>query len=217
MLRAVGEEDRQVRRKSILDAARLLFRQGDGSVPTAGEVAAAAGLAKGTVYLYFKTKDEIFANVLLEGWLALLASTDVISFGSNKDSRFQQAQVFIKAVVRRFEEEPDLMRLDALGAGLEKNMTHEALLEYKHRFNQGLFGAGSRIDCALGLAPGRGLRLLMRTYALTRGLWQTAQHFEQLGAHGMEDTHPPHIPFSQDLSEALDEYWRGALASPDEA
>ena len=215
MLRAVDEEDRQVRRKSILDAARLLFRQSDGSLPTAGEVAAEAGLAKGTVYLYFKTKDEIFANVLLEGWLPLLASTDVISFGSDKDSRFQQAQVFIKAVVRRLEEEPDLMRLDALAAGLEKNMTAEALLEYKRRFNQGLFDAGSRIDCALRLAPGRGLRLLMRTYALARGLWQTAEDFEQLKTHGIDITHASRIPFSRDLSEALDEYWRGALASPD--
>jgi AcrR family transcriptional regulator len=213
MLRAVDEEDRQSRRKSILEAARILFRQGDGSLPTAAEVAAAAGLAKGTVYLYFKTKDEIFANVLLEGWLALLASTDVISFGSNKKSRFQQAQVFIKAVVRRLEEEPDLMRLDALGAVLEKNMTPVALLEYKRRFNQGLFDAGSRIDRALGLASGRGLQLLMRTYALTRGLWQTAEHFEQCEAICINGgIQRPEIPFSKDLSEALNEYWRGALA-----
>lgn len=212
MLRAVDEEDRQLRRKSILDAARLLFRQGDGGLPTAGEVAAAAGLAKGTVYLYFKTKDEIFANILLEGWLQLLASTDVIFFGPDKDSRFKQAQVFIQAVVRHLEEQPDLMRLDALGAGLEKNMTPEALLDYKCRFNQVLSKAGSRIDDALGLVPGRGLRLLMRTYALTRGLWQTAEHSDQYEAHGIDTAPVASIPFSQDLAEALSEYWRGALA-----
>ncbi len=212
MLRAVDEEDRQSRRKSILEAARILFRQGDGTLPTAGQVAQSAGLAKGTVYLYFKTKDEIFANVLLEGWLPLLASTEVMALESSNKNRFQQAQVFIKAVVRRLEEEPDLMRLDALGAGLEKNMTPEALLEYKRRFNEGLFDAGSRMDCAFGLMPGRGLRLLMRTYALTRGLWQTAEHFEQLHANQIDGVQELRISFSQDLSEALDEYWRGALA-----
>ena len=124
--------------------------------------------------------------------------------------------MFIKAVVRHLEEEPDLIRLDALGVGLEKNMTAEALGEYKRRFNQGLFDAGSRIDDALRLAPGRGVRLLMRTYALTRGLWQTAEHVEQLEAHGIESTHAPHMAFSQDLSEALNEYWRGALTLCDE-
>jgi AcrR family transcriptional regulator len=214
MLRAVDQEDRQARRKSILEAARVLFRQGDGRLPTAAEVAAAAGLAKGTVYIYFKTKEEIFANVLLEGWLPLLASTETIFLGSKKKSRLQQAQAFIKATVDRVVDEPELLRLDALGASvIEKNMTPEALLDYKLRFNKGLLDAGDRIDSALSLAPGRGVQLLLRTYALTRGLWQTAGHFEQLEGSGIAVVSTrPKIPFSQDLQEALGEYWRGALA-----
>jgi len=214
MLRAVDQEDRQARRKSILEAARVLFRQGDGRLPTAAEVAAAAGLAKGTVYIYFKTKEEIFANVLLEGWLPLLASAETIFLGSKKKNRLQQAQAFIKATVDRVVDEPELLRLDALGASvIEKNMTPEALLDYKLRFNKGLLDAGDRIDSALGLAPGRGVQLLLRTYALTRGLWQTAGNFEQLEGAGIAVVSTrPKIPFSQDLHEALDEYWRGALA-----
>jgi AcrR family transcriptional regulator len=214
MLRAVDEEDRQTRRNGILEAARILFRQGDGSLPTAAEVAAAAGLAKGTVYIYFKTKEEIFANVLLEGWLPLLASTEKIFLGSKRKPRLKQAQAFIRATVDRLIDEPELLRLDALGAAvIEKNMTAEALLVYKLRFNEGLLDAGDRIDSALCLAPGRGVQLLLRTYALTRGLWQTAGHFDQLEASGINvDSTRPRIPFSQDLYEALEEYWRGALA-----
>ncbi len=215
MLRAVDEEDRQARRKSILEAARLLFREGDGRLPTAAEVAAAAGLAKGTVYLYFKTKEEIFANVLLEGWLPLLASTETIFAGSKKKKyRLQPAQAFIKATVHRLVEEPELLRLDALSAGvLEKNMTRDALLEYKRRFVEALLEAGAHLDRSLRLRPGRGVQLLMRTYALTRGLWQTAAHFEAYEASEIDVASlRPTIPFAQDLYEALEEYWRGALA-----
>jgi TetR/AcrR family transcriptional regulator len=214
MLRAVDADDRQVRRQSILDSARVLFRQGDGRLPTAAEVATAAGLAKGTVYIYFKTKEEIFANVLLEGWLPLLASTEAIFLGHKKKGRFKQAQVFINATVRHLAEVPELLRLDALGASvLEKNMTSEALLEYKRRFNEALFDAGDRIDKALSLTPGRGVQLLLRTYALTRGLWQTAEHFEELEEVCSDLVSSWHRrPFSQDLCEALEEYWRGALA-----
>lgn len=214
MLRAMDDQDRHTRRKSILEAARILFREGDGRLPTAAEVATAAGVAKGTVYLYFKTKEEIFAFVLLEGWLPLLAATETLSFGTRKKSRFQRAQIFVKATVRRLEEEPELLRLDALGAGvLEKNMSPDALLKYKREFSQGLLDAGASLDSALELASGRGVQLLMRTYALTRGLWQTAEHSEDLEAAGVNMiTNKRTIPFSQDLSEALDEYWRGALA-----
>ena len=213
MLRAVGEEDRQARRISILEAARALYRQGDGRLPTSAEIAETAGLAKGTVYLYFKTKEEIFANVLLEGWLPLLASTETIFGEGGKEDRLRPVRAFIEATVRHLENEPELMRLDALGAGvLEKNMTQDSLLEYKRRFNQGLVDAGSSLERSLGLTTGRGVQLLMRTYPLIRGLWQTAEHSEVVVAVGIEAAaHPLQIPFSQELAEALEEYWRGAL------
>jgi hypothetical protein len=75
-----------------------------------------------------------------------------------------------------------------------------------------LIEAGDCIDRALRLQPGRGVQILVRTYALTRGLWQTAQH-----AEGMETLNIgiPHkltgSTFLDELSEALREYWRGAL------
>ncbi len=59
MLRAVVPEDKQTRRATILDSARTLFQQSHEQLPTAAEIAKTAGLAKGPVYLYSKTKEEI--------------------------------------------------------------------------------------------------------------------------------------------------------------
>ncbi len=72
---------------------------------------------------------------------------------------------------------------------------------------------GSVIDAALRTAEGRGLELLMRTYALTRGLWQSYQQEEEALLAGV--TVPRKCvgkPFRRELREALTEYWRGALS-----
>lgn len=213
MRRAVDAEDKQTRRASILEAARTLFNQNDGQLPTAAEVATASGLAKGTVYLYFKTKEEIFANLLLDGWLPVMQATELI-FARSKGRRLDRAHAFIASIVDHLGKHPELLRLDALGAGvLEKNMTPEALVEYKRRFNRGLDEAGECIDRALRLQSGRGLQILMRTYAMTRGLWQTAQHAE--GIKTLEISIPHKVTtstFLAELSEALKEYWHGALS-----
>ena len=55
------------RRQEILDAARLEFFERGFHRPTVDDVAARAEVSKGTIYLYFESKEEILAHLLLEG------------------------------------------------------------------------------------------------------------------------------------------------------
>src|SRR6266568_2508743 len=57
--RAVQAEDKEERRNAILDAAERLFLDFPDRLANVAEVADAAGLAKGTVYLYFASKEEL--------------------------------------------------------------------------------------------------------------------------------------------------------------
>jgi AcrR family transcriptional regulator len=58
----------------ILEAARRVFgRKGYGA--TVDEIAAAAGLAKGTVYLYFPSKREIYLAALRRMFVGLIGET----------------------------------------------------------------------------------------------------------------------------------------------
>src|ERR671912_253682 len=57
--RAVLAEDKQERQQAILDAAERLLRRSPERVANVAEVADEAGLAKGTVYLYFPSKEEL--------------------------------------------------------------------------------------------------------------------------------------------------------------
>jgi len=60
------EREREQRRKTILRAARrLFFKQGYNPV-TVSDIAKKAELSKGAIYLYFSSKEEMCAQILLE-------------------------------------------------------------------------------------------------------------------------------------------------------
>ena len=210
--RAMATEDKQARRVAILAAAQELFTAGDGGLPTASQVAAATGLAKGTVYLYFTTKEEIFATLLVEGWAPVMEMVQRV-FDARTGRRSEKVRALLRGFVEHLDDHPELLRLDALGSAvLEKNMTAAALLQFKRDFTARLSTAGSAIDRSLGLVEGRGVQLLMRTYALTRGLWQSAQHEPSTLTIGIAPALmlTPDL-YLRELEEALTEYWRGAL------
>jgi TetR/AcrR family transcriptional regulator len=64
--------ERAQRRQEILDAARQVFFEHGFHRPTMDDVAARAEVSKGTIYLYYESKEEILALLLLEGLDLLL-------------------------------------------------------------------------------------------------------------------------------------------------
>lgn len=61
------EREQQMRRQMILEAALQLFTEKGFNLTTVDEIAAQAELGKGTIYSYFKSKDEIYLAILQEG------------------------------------------------------------------------------------------------------------------------------------------------------
>ena len=68
------EREIKERREAILDAARDVFFAKSLHSATVDDVAAQAQIAKGTVYLYFSSKEELVAGLFLRG-LGLLVET----------------------------------------------------------------------------------------------------------------------------------------------
>ncbi|MFC2009135.1 TetR/AcrR family transcriptional regulator [Chloroflexota bacterium] len=59
---------RQGKRDAIMDAAIEVFGRSGLDGANVDEIARTAGVAKGTIYLYFKSKHDIFEAVLAERW-----------------------------------------------------------------------------------------------------------------------------------------------------
>lgn len=65
----------EFRRTEIVDAARTVFARNGFAQGIMDEIAREAGMAKGTVYLYFRSKTEIYKAVLDRDMKALTKST----------------------------------------------------------------------------------------------------------------------------------------------
>ena len=67
MTLARKEKEKEQRRSAIVDAAQALFFAKSYDEITIEAIAEKAQLAKGTVYLYFKSKEEVYSAVALRG------------------------------------------------------------------------------------------------------------------------------------------------------
>ena len=209
--RAYAAEDKDARRQAILKAAGELFVAGDGELPSVAQIAAAAGLAKGTVYLSFHTKGAIFASILQDGWGAVIGDLER-TFRPADEARADKVAAFLSSYVGHVGSHPELLQLDSLGHGvLERNLEAETLLAFKRTLLDRLMTGATVLEGALGLPPGRGLQLLSRTYAMTRGLWQSFDHSQHSAGQPLNSFCSD---FGTELLDALSEYWRGALAEP---
>ena len=144
------------------------------------------------------------------GYTSLLLSTLVGRLGDRLADNHDAVGTFLSAYVGHLDVHREVLRLDALRPMLENNLDSKPSIVARRTFREWLIAGGEQIDRALDLTPGRGLKLLTRTHALTCGLWRQVEP----GTIGDTAAGPiASSDFAHDLSEALAEYWRGALLS----
>lgn len=170
--RAIYDEDKEARRGDLLAAARQLFLKNDGRLATVTEVAARAGVAKGTVYLYFQTKEELYVTRYEELMTELLRRLCTVCADRQRDVRAR----IVDAICGFVDEQPDFLRLASLMNGvLEQNLSDEFIEAYKSRLGEALIATAHAITEALApLSLDEATRLFLRSYALAVGLWQQA-------------------------------------------
>lgn len=114
--RARREREKQERRESILYAARGAFFENGFYKTTVDSVAERAEVSKGTVYLYFESKEAILAHLLLEGLDELVGELDRTCAEADSLPADDQLRRLGWAYLRFFQEEPQyfpfLMAMD---------------------------------------------------------------------------------------------------------
>ena len=99
----------EFRRTEIVDAARRVCAARGYHQMTVDEIARAAGIAKGTVYLYFRSKHEIYW-AMVEGILGVLHDQVRQELG-RPDSIEERVRRFVTTKMTYFEAHHDLVRL----------------------------------------------------------------------------------------------------------
>ncbi len=72
------KKEKLARREAILRAARKVFFKKGFMEATMDEIADRCGLAKGTLYLYFQSKEEIYLSLMIEGMKLIKKELDKV-------------------------------------------------------------------------------------------------------------------------------------------
>lgn len=106
-----SEVAKAARRDEILAAARAVFAERGFRGTTIADIAERAGVALGTVYLYFDSKEEVFA-ALNDQLMALIS--EALAEAPEQRSLEEAVQLRVANVFRACDENRDLVRLAVL-------------------------------------------------------------------------------------------------------
>ena len=206
--RAIAPADKSERRAAIVDAAAELARRDPSCGCSVDQLAAKAGVAKGTVYLYFGSREEVLLAVHEKQSHELF---DVVerALAAAKVS----ADSVVRAGLRYVHAHPQFYPLAANCRNmLDTNVSTEAALAFKLGIGKRLQVLGQRIEEIYpGLRPGEGAALLMNSYAMIIGLWQQADTPLSLRpVMERPEMRIFKIDFEKQLTAALLDLWQAA-------
>ncbi len=212
--RARSPEDKDLRRAQLIAAAAQLFADADFDAVTVARVAECAGVAKGTAYLYFATKEALFLALVraeLAQWLQDLAQKLKRLRSSQPERAVPQA--IAKSVAGR----PVLCRLLVLlHSVIEPKLDEATAREFKLFLRDLLGHAGSLIAAKLpGMSQQDAATLVLQTHALAISLTQLASPPPVIQRVMAADPslHSMQIDFEPFLAKTLATLVRGALKS----
>jgi TetR/AcrR family transcriptional regulator len=175
--RAISSEEKSERRQAILDAALELLVEADYQEISISSVAKKAGVAKGTIFLYFRTKEELFLQLQIgeyKSWFNDINSRVHVLLQQNKKKG--SIEKFVKIIVSSSADHPMLIRLiPILQVTLERNIDYKTALEFKRFLLNETLTTGALIERYLPfLHKQDGTRFLLDLQILLVGLIQTA-------------------------------------------
>jgi AcrR family transcriptional regulator len=205
--RAIAVEDKEVRKHALLDAAEALFLAHPSRIANVAEVAVAAGLGKGTVYLYFPSKEEMLLS-LHERHVERFFAALIAKLGSPAVTYEEILDITHTHLVRV----PGYLALTSrCMAMMDRDIPIEVALAFKMRVAAWLGAAGALLERHFPqLAPGDGVTLLQHSYGQIVGLWQLLHPIERFGkALQRDDLKLFDRNYEKELDLALYALWIG--------
>jgi AcrR family transcriptional regulator len=209
--RAIGEDNKRERFNAIVETARSLIANDLSRVPSVDDLAKHAGLAKGTVYLYFPSKEELLLAVHTENSRRFFGA--LISLVASEQTRTIEdfRPIMRQHMVDNATFLPVASRCLAL---MDKDLPVEVVTQYKTLVSQALNAAARDLVRHFPmLSQDEGVRLFQHTYGTVVGLWQilhpvprlaAAMHSEELACFTRD--------FETEMVEAIYSLWYGRIA-----
>jgi TetR/AcrR family transcriptional regulator len=206
--RAHAAEEKSERRAAILKAAEALVRADPALGFSMEQLAKRAGIAKGTVYLYFGTREEVLLALHERIVHGLFDAFEVALDAPGADARS-----VLEAGCRYHREQPGSYALAGrCRSYFESGVGIDTAVDFKLALAPRIGRLGTRIESLIpGLLPGEGAALLMNSHALIVGLWQLADTPPRMRkAMQRAELAPMQFDFETQVIDALSDLWDGA-------
>jgi len=172
--RAITHDQKQRRRGSILTVAMARFADTPYDELIMDDIASDAEVAKGTLYLYFRSKEELFLALYeheLGRWF------DELDASLEKNRSSASFESVVRLMGASLKERPAFLRLMAiLHTVLERNLDYDTALRFKTNLKDRVLHSGARLEACLPfLKPGQGADLLLKINALVIGFQHLAE------------------------------------------
>jgi len=209
--RARKADQKTARRQDILAAAWELFQTSSGDLPTVTRVARKAGLSKGTIYLYFSSKEELFFAVFesrIQEW--------VNSIESELEDKGAPADIadLSRIMTRYVVDNPLVIKLGTVTKSFfEKNIDTKIIYDCDRRIVYLVDTAAEVISARFSfISRKQASQMLVRAYALSLGLWQVLDRPDavrrQLLNEGIDHFTPE---FSENVLQSMEIFINGYL------
>ncbi|RHX88865.1 TetR family transcriptional regulator [Leptospira stimsonii] len=172
--RAVKDDDKKVKKELLIRAAIALFNKSSFEKISMDQIAKKAGVAKGTLYLYFRTKEELFLEIHRTDYEVWFDS--FLNFLRSKKSGINAAEL-ASWITESLRENQRVVRLMAIGSALlEKNVAFESALQLKTSVRKHVLEIVPELCRVLKWKKTEeGLNFLTHLHALIVGLWHHAE------------------------------------------
>lgn len=175
------EQDRARRKQDILLAARAVFAQDGFRRATVDQIAQRVEVAKGTIYLYFETKEAILAELVLHALSDLSAQLATANNGPSLLHPDEKLRAMAEAYLAFAQRAPDYFRLltafdhGDFTSGLSPELLEQIQAESDHTLD--LVAQAIADGMALGLfAPGDARQLASALWAALNGALALMAH-----------------------------------------
>jgi len=167
--RAYTGEQKSEKRDRIVAAAENLLPLGRFQLPSINQIINQTGDAKGTVYLYFKTKEEIYLSVLAQGLEGMLQEMAQLIQRRPENIACEMANTYIRLA----RERPKIFYLACVAnLILDSNVSDEFMTVFKSRLLQ---ATNALADMAVeaGYFPDRATARtkMLVSYNIFIGMW----------------------------------------------
>lgn len=172
--RAISNDEKRERREAILDAAEELLTRDDFHDISIARIARKAGLGKGTIFLYFKTKEELFLQLQGREYKSWFEDINKRLYTLVQQKKKCGIDEFVENIMAAVGNHSLMTRLTPiLHIILERNIDYKTALEFKRFLLNEIHATGRLIErCLPFLQKNDGAWFLLQLQALLIGLIQ---------------------------------------------